>query len=431
MSSHSRTITLLLCLTWIAGLLGACGPKPVATQVSKINIEPGMIPVGETASLTVDASGTDLQFKWTASKGKISSPTAASVIYTAPDSPGPDTVTVEVTGKGGSMVKSITFQVVKPTPVTTPTATATQVPTSTPTPVASPTPPPIVPPTRTATPTGPSARITNLADGATVTQIVNLVGEYRADPTDKVWIFVLPTNNLYYQQSRDPCNGTGTPQQDGRWEMQVGVGIANDIGQPFEIVVGVANAAADKYIVDTLKAWCRANNYPGFPQLPPGVTETQRIQVTRATTNKQVWGPAPDISNAKLPGQVTLSNLKDGGSVAQTMTLKGTYSADATDDIWVLVYPYFGRWYPQSAAPCTGDHAQKNGGQWSSKAIFGNDQDKGKPFDVVVVSANAEASKFFSDKQKEFCAANNFPGFLTIQLPQGIMEQVHYRVYRP
>jgi hypothetical protein len=133
---------MLASLVLVVGLLGTCGPKPEPPVVSKINVQPSTtILEGESASLTITAAGTDLQSEWTAVRGSLSSPTTSSVIYTAPDSPGLDTVTVEVTSKGGSTVRSITFEVVPPpTPTPTPTATPTSTPTPTPTPTATPTP---------------------------------------------------------------------------------------------------------------------------------------------------------------------------------------------------------------------------------------------------------------------------------------------------
>lgn len=143
MFSRHRITGLLVSLAFVVGLLGACGPKPEPPQVGEINAEPSnTILVGETAGLIIRASGTDLQFEWTVSKGSLSSTTAPSLIYTAPDSPGLDTVTVEVTSKGGSTVRSITFQVViPPTPTLTATPTATPTETQPPPPLTT-TPPP-------------------------------------------------------------------------------------------------------------------------------------------------------------------------------------------------------------------------------------------------------------------------------------------------
>ncbi|RLC67972.1 MAG: hypothetical protein DRI48_00875 [Chloroflexi bacterium] len=151
MSTRFKPKALVVSLALLVGLLGNCGPTPEPPRVSGIDVKPSTtIMVGETASLTTKASGTDLQFKWTVARGNLSGSTTPSVIYTAPDSPGPDTVTVEVTGKGGTTVQSITFEVIPPptepsTPIPTLTPTETPTPTPTPTPTITPTPvPPLV-----------------------------------------------------------------------------------------------------------------------------------------------------------------------------------------------------------------------------------------------------------------------------------------------
>jgi len=138
-----KVIGLFASLAFVVGSFGACSP-PLPPMVGEIDISPSTaILVGEMASLTTTASGTDLKFKWAATRGTLSSATAPSVIYTAPDSPGPDTVTVEVTGRGGTTVRSITFEVAAevaelstPTPTTIPTpmptATSAPAPTATP-----------------------------------------------------------------------------------------------------------------------------------------------------------------------------------------------------------------------------------------------------------------------------------------------------------
>jgi hypothetical protein len=147
MFSRCRTTILLVSLTLVVGLLGACNSTPApVTQAGKISVERSPINVGEEVNLTVTASGADLQFKWTTTAGTfLSSATAPSVRYKAPDLPGSAIVAVEVTGKGGTEVQNVTLQIVPlisdtPTPITlTPTST----PTPTPTPTITPTPTPI------------------------------------------------------------------------------------------------------------------------------------------------------------------------------------------------------------------------------------------------------------------------------------------------
>ncbi len=131
MFSHYRVIWLVM-LICVTGLLVSCQSEP--PRVGKIQAQPSTtVLAGETASLTVEASGSDLKFEWAATRGILSDPTQPSVIYTAPDSSGADTVTVKVSSGGATTVQSITFQVIATIPIPTLTSipTDTSVPTAT------------------------------------------------------------------------------------------------------------------------------------------------------------------------------------------------------------------------------------------------------------------------------------------------------------
>ena len=113
-----------------------CAAPIVALVVNPPDIK-DLLP-GQTVPINADTGGQDISFKWTVTRGVISSVDTPAVIYTAPDSPGIDIVTVEVNSAGGTTTKSVSFNVVTPqpsTPVPTPeTATATPPPAATPTP---------------------------------------------------------------------------------------------------------------------------------------------------------------------------------------------------------------------------------------------------------------------------------------------------------
>jgi hypothetical protein len=61
---------------------------------------------------------------------------------------------------------------------------------------------------------------------------------------------------------------------------------------------------------------------------------------------------------------------------------------------------------------------------------FGGAGNVGEPFDIVVVLANANANTALDATQKQWCQANNYLGWLTIELPEGIAEKDRIRVYR-
>jgi hypothetical protein len=152
MRSGFLLVIRLVRLIAAIGFVAACGQStaPDTIQVSEIIVaQDATIVVGGKINLMVTAKGPELQFKWTASKGTLSSTITPAVEYTAPGEPGSYTVTVEVTGKGGiKEVKGITLQVVKPTPIPTATSIApTPPPTLTPAPTNT-----LIPPTSTASP---------------------------------------------------------------------------------------------------------------------------------------------------------------------------------------------------------------------------------------------------------------------------------------
>ncbi|MDR3574325.1 MAG: hypothetical protein P4L50_10705 [Anaerolineaceae bacterium] len=326
-----------------------------------------------------------------------------------------------------------------PAPTLTPTAILTSAASAafTPSPSPSFTPPvtitntPSPSPTTTATP-GPLASITSLKNGDSITEFVDLLGGYSAEAADKpVWIFVQEQVGTYWIQSMDPCKGSGTSKVNGKWEIFMGVGVASSEG-PFDIVLTVADEAANNYLAETLINQCKTNKYTGLPALPSGVSEIQRIKVYRhkVVNPADAYGPAPELPNAGLPGLISLIYPAAGVKVSPVETVSGTVSG-ANDKVWVLVHTFYGKWFPQSNVPCIGDdtHFDASGG-WSVKTILGGDQDKGKPFDVVVVLANEQANQILDAKQKADCLANNYTGFFTIELPAGISEKYSMRFIR-
>jgi hypothetical protein len=113
------------------GLSSGCASRVEPLTVNEILAQPDTsLTVGENISLTVNASGNNMQFAWTALRGHISDPTLPAVLYTAPDTPGIDTVTVRVTYDGGEIIRSITLDVLA---LPDPTETLTPVPADTPT----------------------------------------------------------------------------------------------------------------------------------------------------------------------------------------------------------------------------------------------------------------------------------------------------------
>jgi hypothetical protein len=440
----TRYLLLSLVLVVVALVFGCSSSPP--PQVSRISIQPdNQIPVGETATLSVEASGASLKFQWTATRGIITGE-GSSIIYTAPDTPGPDVVTVQVESAGGTVVKNLTILVVaegavalKDTPTPTPslTPTDTPTPTATDTPLPPPTDTPTVIPTSTptsvatltVTPTpAPAVYVSNVKEGDTVAQSLSLVGEYAPEVTDDIWVFVGPLGGRHWPQSPNACAGEGTRKLNGRWEVHIGLGGPGDAGALFEIIVTTANTQASQSLTQTLQSWCQKNDYPGFTELPAGLIEYDQVRVVRGSER---YAPHPPISNTDLAGELSIvSGLKDGDTAPQFLTLSGTVSPGVTDSIWVLVYSPNGRFYPQSTDPCQNIHTVRVGDRWQVPVHLGGPDNGGEPFDIVTVLADAQANAFFDVKQQEWCQANNYPGLLSIELPQGIDEKESIRVMR-
>ncbi len=91
---------------------------------------------------------------------------------------------------------------------------------------------------------------------------------------------------------------------------------------------------------------------------------------------------------------------------------KGVYPEGHDKDIWVLLKPSDGFYYPQS------DHTNtsyKRDGEWQVVTRFGGDE--GETFEVIVYEADAAASEFFSTTIIDWKAANLYPGLELEEIP--------------
>jgi hypothetical protein len=392
-------------------------------------------------NFVAEAKPSGVTFAWIVTgSGTLANENEQIVRYSAPASvaaPEDVTLTVTITEQATGCVerKTFTWQLVPNTataaPTEQPTPTTLEVPvaktvTATPTPAVTKTPTPAV----TATPSISVPLGINVRPGDEVAQTVTLMGEYPPDFADDLWVMIVPPSGLYYPQSSNACKGAGTPKVGNRWELRVGFGGAGDEGIPFDIVLVAADPAASREFARILRQWCQAQRYPGLEkeQLPAGARELgPPINVTRSAER---WGPAPEMSNAQLPGQVTFANVADQEQVTQRQNLSGQYSSDVVDKLWVLVHASNGRWYPQSTNACRGVHARVADGKWQVVAGFGGESNVGEAFDVALVLADATANAALEQMQKQWCEADNYLGYLTIELPQGISEKGRVRVIR-
>lgn len=295
-----------------------------------------------------------------------------------------------------------------------------------------PTPSPTRTPSPTALPRWPiEVAGTALVDGAHVAHTLTLLGTYPTELPEahELWIFIKTPGGQYFPQSHDVCAGQAAPRHNGRWEMRVGIGSfgQSDVGKIFEILVTTATPDIGRGIGDIVKEWCRRKNFPGLFALPPGLVVERAVKIIR--TAEQIALP-PSISRAELPGELTITSPISGTVALRSPVVTGTFANIGAARIWVLIHPINGRWYPQSENPCTHLHTQTAAQTWSVSANLGGAANRGEPFDIVVVLADADADAFFDAKQAEWCAAGNAPGLLTIELPPGLTQQAHIRVIR-
>lgn len=195
----------------VMGLL-LIGCTPPEITIGEINAQPSSnIRIGETAVLTIDVSGAqDPQFKWTALNGKLSEPTTERVVeYTAPNQPGIDTVSVEVTSGELVTTKTIAYNVIAPTaePTAAPTHTPLPEPSDTPEPTATPTPPP---PTPTAAP------LPEAIDCDHGTVVTDLFPQWAAaTAAEERWVFV-GASTEEVEEVLEVCEGVYAPVRSGQ-----------------------------------------------------------------------------------------------------------------------------------------------------------------------------------------------------------------------
>ncbi|NRA52254.1 MAG: hypothetical protein HRU12_24260 [Phaeodactylibacter sp.] len=107
----------------------------------------------------------------------------------------------------------------------------------------------------------------------------------------------------------------------------------------------------------------------------------------------------------------------EGDSVKCRILTMGVYPDAHEKDIWVLLKPSDGKYYPQS------DHTNtsfKRNGEWQVITRFGGDQ--GEAYDIIVYEADPAASQYFSTTIESWKAALSYPGLEQEALPEGATE---------
>lgn len=66
-----------------------------------------------------------------------------------------------------------------------------------------------------------------------------------------------------------------------QFDIHVYFGGPQDYNKRFKLLTVVADKQASQYFIDTLKTWCRDNNYAGLDNLPSGVTIKRQVALQR------------------------------------------------------------------------------------------------------------------------------------------------------
>lgn len=115
--------------------------------------------------------------------------------------------------------------------------------------------------------------------------------------------------------------------------------------------------------------------------------------------------------------EVLITSPVEGDSVNCRILSMGVYPEQHQKDIWVLLRPSDGFYYPQS------DHTNtsfKRNGKWQVITRFGGDKDE--QFDVIAFESDSSASQFFSSTIQEWKDRLEYPGLEREELPAGASE---------
>ena len=175
------------------------------------------------------------------------------------------------------------------------------------------------------------------------------------------------------------------------------------------IVVGVkirANSSAVYVVVALGVIGVGLVSYGGFTYgllnqmgLMEYVATASRLQVEHPVERVQVISP---LDNERIPCRVLSM---------------GVYPEGHEKDIWVLLLPSDGRYYPQS------DHTNtsfKRNGEWQVITRFGGSQDEF--YDIIVYETDEAASEFFSATIEEWKSNLYYPGLEEHEIPETARE---------
>jgi hypothetical protein len=123
--------------------------------------------------------------------------------------------------------------------------------------------------------------------------------------------------------------------------------------------------------------------------------------------------------------EVKIKSPSDNGTVEQTEVVRGTsQNVPVSQKIWVVIFiSKTGRYYPQNDAATV-----QPSGNWNSVTYFGVPSDKGLKFELLAVTADANAQNDFKTYLTAARDKSTYAGLA--QLPAGATEQHRVTVTR-
>ncbi len=396
-------------------------------------VSPATVPVRGCASITAIATDPDkdnIVYYWQAQKGEV--PDGAqgdTVLYTAPGTSGLDTVTVTVSDGQGTTTREVQISVVatEPTAPPGPTDTPLVIPTNTPVPVPTESPTPLF--TETPNPTDTPAPVISVP----VTRTIGESGiTYVTDGDGGVSVFSLDPPRTV-DQIRIDMQQRASEYGYSIWEVEAYGPESGDTNLVADAMVTASLAqndvncpgcfAANVVDGDPDTRWASEWFDPQWIEVSLSAPQSVSRVVLR-------WEKAyAQKYHVSTLAAYTL-NVASKDSVSQTFNLRGGYTSQVNQDIWIMVGPFGENLWPQSLDACAGQGTAKVNGFWEVPATAGGPGDVGDPFEIIVYTANDQASRFLSKTLRTWCQEGNYPGFPRGELPEGLDEHQHITVQR-
>jgi hypothetical protein len=130
------------------------------------------------------------------------------------------------------------------------------------------------------------------------------------------------------------------------------------------------------------------------------------------------------LRSEAIAGTAQFVGLSNGDRVQPTVDpLEGRYTGLPQGySVWVLVYPHAaGKYYPQTHRPELTPADLLGGNQFRTSVTFGGGD--GEPYDVILVFASPDASRFFSNTLEQWARSGDYRGLLANDLPQVVDEK--------